>query len=222
MPTPAQWVRLLGGAVPIPLATTVPPAPSQLPSDSIGGTVATTPAADRRDVIVRSAFISDEVGEIVAWHDSEGPTIDIHLEPEDSGQRADVSLTPSEARDLARQLREVADTAQRAGWTPAVLADARERYLPGLSDEQIMQRLDALAARLGGLVLGYRGKVDWRAGRMLVAETGHQLLDRAAGAVETAEQHLAGYQQAVDQLGTVKAELEHVRHFFTHESELPR
>ncbi|SEE94330.1 hypothetical protein [Jiangella alba] len=177
---------------------------------------------ERRDVIVRQPFVSDEVGEIVAWHDSEGPTIDIHLEPEDSGQRADVSLTPSEARDLARQLREIADTAQRAGWTPAVLADARERYLPGLSDEQIIARLDALTERLGGLVLGYRGKIDWRAGRILVAETGHQLLDRAAGAVNVAEQHLAGYQQALDQLSTVKAELDHVRHFFTHESELPR
>ena len=54
-----------------------------------------------------------------------------------------------------RQLTEIADTAQRAGWTPAVLADARERYLPGLSDEQIIAWLDALIDRLGGLVLGY-------------------------------------------------------------------
>ena len=184
--------------------------------------MATTPAADRRDVIARSAFLSDDVGEMVAWHDSEGPAIDIHLEPVDAGQRVDVSLTPSEARIVARQLTELADTAQRAGWTPALLADARERYLPGLSDEQIMQRLDALTTRLGGFVLGFRGKVDWRAGRILVAETGNELPDRAATAVDTAEQHLSGYQQAVDQLTAVKAELDHVRRFFAHESELNR
>ncbi|TDD70776.1 hypothetical protein E1262_09030 [Jiangella aurantiaca] len=184
--------------------------------------MATTPAADRRDVIARSAFLSDDVGEIIAWHDTEGPAIDIRLAPAESGQRADVSVTPSEVRTLARQLTEIADTAQRAGWTPAVLADARERYLPGLSDEQIIARLDALTARLGGLVLGFRGKVDWRAGRILVAETGNELLGRAATAVDAAEQYLAGYQQAVDQLTTVKAELDHVRRFFEHESELDR
>ncbi|WP_046766651.1 hypothetical protein [Jiangella alkaliphila] len=159
---------------------------------------------------------------MVAWHDTEGPAIDIHLEPRDAGQRIDVSISPSEARILARQLTEIADTAQRAGWTPALLADARERYLPGLSDEQIIARLDALSERLGGFVLGFRGRVDWRAGRMLVAETGNELLDRAAAAVDTAEQHLAGYRQAVDQLGTVKAELDQVRTFFAHESEVGR
>ncbi|WP_157988075.1 hypothetical protein [Jiangella endophytica] len=184
--------------------------------------VSTHREEERRDIIVRQPFISDDVGEIIAWRDGEGPTIAIHLEPEDSGQRADVSLTPSEARALARQLTEIADTAQRAGWTPALLADARERYLPGLSDEQIIERLDALTERLGGLVLGFRGNIDWRAGRILVAETGNQLLDRAAGAVDAAEQHLSSYQQAVDQLSSVKSELDHVRHFFTHESELPR
>ncbi|WP_119663101.1 hypothetical protein [Jiangella rhizosphaerae] len=184
--------------------------------------MATTPAADRRDVIARSAFLSDDVGEMIAWHDTEGPSIDIHLEPADSGQRVDVSVTPSEARALARQLTELADTAQRAGWTPELLAEARERYLPGMSDEQIIARLDALTDRLGGLVLGYRGRIDWRAGRILVAETGHELLGRAATAVDAAEQHLAGYQQAVEQLTTVKAELDHVRRFFEHESELDR
>jgi len=60
---------------------------------------------------------------------------------------------------------------QRAGWTPEVLAHARESYLPGLSDEQIIERLDRLTARLGGLVMGTRGRLDWRAGRILRAET---------------------------------------------------
>ncbi|WP_157987757.1 hypothetical protein [Jiangella endophytica] len=184
--------------------------------------MATTPAADRRDVIVRSAFLSDDVGEIVAWHDTEGPAIDIHLEPTDAGQRVDVSLTPAEARVVARQLTEIADTAQRAGWTPALLADVRERYLPGLSDAQIIERLETLTDRLGGFVLGFRGKVDWRAGRILVAETGNDLLDRATAAVDTAERHMSSYQQAVDQLTAVKAELDHVRRFFAHESELGR
>ncbi|SDU64581.1 hypothetical protein [Jiangella alkaliphila] len=184
--------------------------------------MATTPAADRRDVIVRSAFLSDDVGEMIAWHDTEGPAIDIHLEPTDAGQRIDVSLTPPEARILARQLADIADTAQRAGWTPALLADARERYLPGMSDEQIIERLDALSKRLGGFVIGFRGKLDWRAGRALVAETGNELLDRAAAAVDTAEQHLSGYREAVEQLSSVKAELDHVRTFFATESEVGR
>ncbi|WP_169792028.1 hypothetical protein [Jiangella muralis] len=156
---------------------------------------------------------------MIAWHDIEGPSIDIRIEPLDSGQRADICLAPSEARALARQLSEIADTAQRAGWTPAVLAEARERYLPGLSDEQIIERLDALTARLGGLVLGHRGRIDWRAGRMLIAETGNELLDRAAAAVDTAEHHLSDYRQAVEQLGTVKARLDDVRRFFEQESE---
>ncbi len=184
--------------------------------------MATTPSEKKRDVIARGPFLSDDVGEMIAWHDTEGPAIDIHLEPTDAGQRIDVSLTPPEARILARQLADIADTAQRAGWTPAILADARERYLPGMSDEQIIERLDALTARLGGFVLGFRGKLDWRAGRALVAETGNELLDRAAAAVDTAEQHLSGYQQALEQLTTVKAELDHVRRFFAHESEVGR
>ena len=71
-------------------------------------------------------------------------------------------------------------------------------------------------------MLGFRGKLDLRAGRALVAETGNDLLDRAAAAVDTAEQHLSGYQQALDQLTTVKAELDRVRPFFAPESEVGR
>lgn len=182
----------------------------------------TVPTADRRAVIVRSAFLSDDVGEMVAWHDSEGPTIDVHLAPNDSDQRVDFAMTPSEARLVARQLTEIAATAQRAGWTPEVLADVRERFLPGRSDQQIIDRLDALTTRLGGLVLGYRGRVDWKAGRMLIAEAGAELLERAAAAVDTAGQHLAAYQQAVEQLSTAKAELDHVRRYYATESEPAR
>ncbi|MBB5791612.1 hypothetical protein [Jiangella mangrovi] len=183
----------------------------------------TVPTADRRAVIARSAFLSDDVGQMVARHDTEGPTIEVDLAPADSdGQRAHVALTPSEARLIAAQLTDLAATAQRAGWTPEVLADARERYLPGQSDEQIIARLDALTARLGGLVLGYRGKLDWRAGRILTAEVGAELLDRAAAAVDAAEQHLAAHQQAVEQLGAVKAELEALQRFYRTESEPAR
>lgn len=178
----------------------------------------TVPTADRPAVIARSPFLSPDVGELVAWHDTEGPTIDVRLEPADSGQRLELSLTPGEARLVAAQLNEAAATAQRAGWTPQILADVREHYLPGRSDQQIIDRLDALAGRLGGPVLGFRGRVDQRAGRMLVAEAGAELLERAAAAVAVAEQHLAGYQQAVEQLGAVKSELDRVERFYRSES----
>jgi hypothetical protein len=181
--------------------------------------VVTVPTPDRRAVIARSAFVSDDVGEMLAWHDVEGPTIDIQLAPADSGQQLHLALTPSEARLLAGQLAELAATAQQAGWTPEVLADARERFLPGHSDQQIIERLDALTARLGGLVLGARGRVDWRAGRMLTAQVGTEVLERAAAAVGTAEQHLAAYHQAVEQLGTVRAELDRLERFYRTESE---
>lgn len=182
----------------------------------------TVPAADRRAVIARSAFLSDDVGEMVAWHDAEGPTIDVVLAPADSGQHVALSLSPSEARLVAGQLTEIAASAQRAGWTPEVLADVRERYLPGRSDQQIIERLDALTARLGGLVLGYRGRLDWKAGRMLTAEVGTELLERAAAAVDVAGQHLAAYQQAVGQLSAVKAELDQLERFYRTESEPSR
>lgn len=182
--------------------------------------MATVSTSERDNVITRAPFLSESVGEMVAWHDVEGPAIDIHLEPLDSGQRVDLSITPAEARMVAGQLAEIAAIAQRAGWTPAVLAEVRERFLPGLSDEQIIERLDALADRLDGGVLGHRGHVDWRAGRMLVAQTGAELLDRADAAVGEAERHLAGYRQAVERLGAVKAELDQVRRFYRAESEV--
>src|ERR1700754_2809952 len=119
------------------------------PSSHRRRSVVTYQQPDRREVIARSAFLSDDVGEMVAWHDSEGPTIDVHLAPADSGQLVHFAMTPSEARLVAGQLTQIAATAQRAGWTPEVLADVRERFLPGRSDEQIIERLDALTTRLG-------------------------------------------------------------------------
>jgi hypothetical protein len=180
--------------------------------------VVTVQQTDRRDVIVRGPFVSEDVGEMIAWHDTEGPSIDVRIEPEDSGQRVQFALTPSEARLLAGQLTEIAATAQRAGWTPEVLANVRERYLPGMSDEQIMERLDALTARLGGLVLGVRGRIDWRAGRMLVAEAAADAAQRAQAALDTTEQHLLAAQQAAEQLTAVRADLERVHRFYEAES----
>jgi hypothetical protein len=184
--------------------------------------VVTVPTADRRAVIARSAFLSDDVGQMVARHDAEGPTIDVDLAPADSGQRVHLALTPTEARLIAGQLTDLAATAQRAGWTPEILADVRERYLPGRTDQQIIERLDALTDRLGGLVLGYKGRIDWKAGRILTAEIGTELLNRAATALDAAEQHLAAHQQAVEHLGAVKAELEALQRFYRTESEPAR
>ncbi|TDD64546.1 hypothetical protein E1262_27845 [Jiangella aurantiaca] len=53
-----------------------------------------------------------------------------------------LSLLPSEARDLAAQLVEIADVAQRAGWTPEMLAQAGERYLPGMSTHRLLAAIE--------------------------------------------------------------------------------
>lgn len=174
-------------------------------------------------VIVRKPFLNDDLGEVIARHDDEGPTIDVVLAPQDSGASVSFGLTPCETRLLARQLQEVADTAQRAGWTPAVLADVRESYLPRASDEQIVARLDDLAERLGASPLGLRpGTLSPEAGRMLVAGAGRDVLQQAIAALDTAIARLAEFSQTTGQLTDLRAAFDELRRFYEAESENPR
>jgi hypothetical protein len=54
---------------------------------------------------------------------------------------------------------------------------------------------------------------------MLVAEVGADVLQRAAAALDTAEQHLVTSQHAVEELSAVRAELDRVRRFYESEGE---
>lgn len=172
------------------------------------------------DLIIRFPFLNDDLGELIARHDDEGPIIDVFLAPEDGGGSVTFALTPAEARVLAGQLTDIADAAQRAGWTPAVLADVREHYLPGASDEQIIQRLDQLTQRLGSSPLGIRpGTVSREAGRMLAAEAGGEVVDQVADVLDEAIVRLGEFRGAVDQLAGLRAAFAELRRFYQAESQ---
>lgn len=182
--------------------------------------MATLPTPDETNIITRAPFLSTEIGEIIAWHDHEGPSVDFRLAPEDTDQRAEVSSTPSEVHKLADQLHEIATIAQRAGWTPEILAQVRERYLPGMSDAQIIERLDRLTSRIGGLVFGFGGRLHHNSGRMLVAEVGLEALDRVAAAIDAASQQLDGVHQLTPALTELREATTGLRRFYQAETEL--
>lgn len=183
----------------------------------------TVPDPDHRNVIAQVPFLNDDLGELVAWHDKEGPVVDVRLAPDDAGDKVELRLSPCEARELADQLRDIADVAQRAGWTPAVLADVRQHYLPGASDEQIVARLDELAGRLGESVLGFRpGTISSDAGRMLVAGVGTEVVERAATALDVTIGRLGELRNAVDRLAELRADFDELRRFYRTEGEQQR
>lgn len=181
--------------------------------------MSTLPTPNESNIIKRVPFLNDDLGEIIAWHDHEGPSIDFKLAPRESEQRFECGFTPSEIHQLADQLHDIANLAQRAGWTPEVLAQARERYLPGMTDEQIMERLDRLTARLGGRVLGHGALIDWQAARMLTAELGVEALDQAEAAVDAALQQLHDVEQLTTSLRALKESFAAQRRFYQSESE---
>ncbi|WP_053208197.1 hypothetical protein [Jiangella muralis] len=181
--------------------------------------MATLPTPDETNIITRAPFLAREIGEIIAWHDHEGPSIDFRLAPEDTDQHAEISFTPSEVHKLADQLHEIATVAQHAGWTPEILAQARARYLPGMSDVQIIERLDRLADRIGGLVFGVGGRLHGEAGRMLTAEVGLEALDRVAAAVDVASQQLDGVHQLTPALTELREAIAGMRRFYQAETE---
>lgn len=172
----------------------------------------------KREIITRAPFVSDDIGEIVAYHDEEGPTIDVTIRPEDSGQYAQFGLTAAEVRQLADELHSIADQVQRAGWTPTILAEARA-YLPGMTDEQIIERLDRLYRRWGGLVIGFRGMLDRRAGRALAIEVHMETLEQSVALVEEHAEKLSGIPELADRLSELRSSLEHVRQLYIAEQE---
>ncbi|SDU47734.1 hypothetical protein [Jiangella alkaliphila] len=178
----------------------------------------TVPKPKQREIITRAPFVHHEVGEVVVYHDEEGPTIDITIELEDTKQRAQFAITPREAHQLADDMHRIADLAQRAGWTPTILTDAR-RYLPGMTDEQIIERLDRLYRRWGGLVIGFRGRLDRAAGRALAVEVHMETLDRSVALVEEYAEPLSGIPEMADRLDELRSSLEDVRQLYVAEQE---
>ncbi|SDT70554.1 hypothetical protein [Jiangella sp. DSM 45060] len=172
----------------------------------------------KREIITRAPFVSDDIGEIVAYHDEEGPTIDVTIRPEDSGQYAQFGLTAAEVHELADELHRIANKVQRAGWTPTILTDART-YLPGMTDEQIIERLDRLYRRWGGLVIGFRGRLDRRAGRALAVEVQMETLERSVGLVEQHAETFSGVPELADGLAELRSSLEAVRQLYVAEWE---
>ncbi|PZF81582.1 hypothetical protein [Jiangella anatolica] len=140
------------------------------------------------------------------------------IRPEGTEQFAQFGLVPIEAHQLADELHRIADLAQRAGWTPAVLTDARA-YLPGMTDEQIIERLDRLYRRWDGFVLGRRGMLDRRAGRALAAELHMETLERSAALVEQHAKTLSGIPEMADRLSELRSSLQDVRQLFAAELE---
>jgi hypothetical protein len=177
------------------------------------------PTPDESNIIARMPFVTEELGEIIAWHDREGPSIDLKLAPEGTKDRFECGFTPSEIHRLADKLHEVATIAQRAGWTPEVLAQAREKYLPGMTDAQIIERLDRLEARLGSMMLGHGARLDWQAGRMLTAELGMEALDQADAAVTAALDQFRGVETVAESLRAVQTSFAQLRRFYESESE---
>lgn len=178
----------------------------------------TVPKPKKREIITRAPFVHHDIGEIVAYHDEEGPTIDVTIRPEDSEQYAQFALTAADAHQLADELHHIADEAQRAGWTPTILSDART-YLPGMTDEQIIERLDRLYRRWGGLVIGFRGRLDRAAGRALAVEVHIETLERSVALVEEHAERLSGIPELADRLNELRSSLEDVRQLYIAEQE---
>lgn len=181
----------------------------------------TVPKPKKREIITRAPFVHHDIGEIIAFHDEEGPTIDVVVKPEASDQYAHVAITAIEAHQLADELHRIGTITQRAGWTPTVLTDARA-YLPGMTDEQIIERLDRLYRRWNGHVIGYRGHLDRAAGRALAVEVHIETLERSVALVEEHAETLSGIPELADRLSELRSSLEDVRQLYIAEQERQR
>src|SRR5690625_2973874 len=150
------------------------------------------PEQDYSDVITRAPLVHRDVGEIVAHHGDEGPMIDMVIKPDDLARRGKVSMGAAEARQLATELNRIADLTQQSGWTPRILAEVRQRYLPGMTDAEIMRRLDRLYEQWGGFVFGLGGSLSFRAGQVLAAESQAEPLDGALAVIDRHAESLSG------------------------------
>lgn len=168
----------------------------------------TVPTPEKREEITRVPFVHPEVGEMVAYLDTEGPIINVQVKPEESDMFCEFTLTPLEARELAESLRAIADEAQRAGWSRKMLADVRKHYLPDATDDEIRDRLDALTERLGERIHGFRGQLSSQAGRQLLAEDAAAAAGQASGALGEVVDQMA-------RLGEVSVRLAEAQQAFT-------
>lgn len=145
------------------------------------------PEHDKRQIITRAPFVDESVGEMVAHLLHGNAEIDVVVKPLDSGQEAMFAMNVKEARQTAAALLVIADTAQAAMWTPGLLAEVRERYLPGATDAQIIEQLEALADRLGGgIELRSTGHLFSQDGQALAAAVHGAKVERVASALADA------------------------------------
>ena len=77
-----------------------------------------------------------------------------------------------------------------------------------MTDEQIIERLDRLYRRWGGLVIGFRGSLSRAAGRALAVEVHMETLERSAALVEQHAETLSGIPELADRLTELRSSLE--------------
>ncbi|WP_026874446.1 hypothetical protein [Jiangella gansuensis] len=163
------------------------------------------PEPDAREIIARAPVVDEMVGEMVAHLDAGNPHIDVEIKPYETTMYARFDLIPKEARQLAAELVRMADVAQNAAWTPALLAQVRERYLPGATDAQIVERLNRLARRESGFELVSPGVLDPADGYQLTAEAHRELVERVAAALSAAGVTMRELDTAIGDLRAVYA-----------------
>ncbi|WP_132107641.1 hypothetical protein [Jiangella aurantiaca] len=136
--------------------------------------------------------------------------IDVTITPEDSdGQRAGFFMNVKEARQLARALLEIADVAQAAMWTPRLLDEVRNRWLPGATDAEISARLNDLCEqRGGGIELLSPGLLYGQDGEALAAAAHREKVDRAEAAMDAARLSLTDMESVISDLRTIYRERE--------------
>ncbi|SDU18205.1 hypothetical protein [Jiangella alkaliphila] len=161
------------------------------------------PEPDTREIITRAPFVEEGVGEMVAHILHGDAHIDVEIKPFETEMYAQFDLLPKEARRLAADLVRIADVAQQAMWTPKLLANVRERYLPGATDAQIIEQLQRLADRDDGLELLEPGLLFPQDGYALTAEAHRELVDRIAAALSAAGVTLGELETVVGDLRKV-------------------
>lgn len=158
------------------------------------------PERDKREIIARAPFVDEMVGEMVAHLLHGNAHIDVEIKPFETDMYAKVGLNLREVRLAAAELLRMADVAQQATWTPKLLANVRERYLPGATDAQIIERLQRLADRDDGLELLEPGLLFPQDGYALTAEAHRELVDRIAAALSAAGVTLSELETVVGDL----------------------
>ncbi|WP_026876765.1 hypothetical protein [Jiangella gansuensis] len=164
----------------------------------------TVPEPDKRQIIARAPFFDESVGEMVAHLLHGNAEIDVVVKPFESEQIAGFAVNVKEARRFARVLLEFADVAQAAMWTPKLLAEVRNRWLPGATDAEIIQRLNDLCERRGGgIELLSSGRLFAQDGEALVAAVHREKVDRVAVALSDARVSLTDLDSVVADLRTI-------------------